>query len=114
MNKQTETKKMEKVIRNGNVAVLVSPGFGAGWYSWNSDHMELLFHPKLVSMVEQNRKKEITPEWVEKELGLPNIYCGGAGAIEIIWVPVGTKFLIDEYDGSEMIIIVDEVAIIAE
>ena len=26
---------MEKVIRNGQVAVLYSPGFGAGWYSWN-------------------------------------------------------------------------------
>ena len=46
---------MEKVIRNNEVAVLISHGFGAGWYSWNNDHQELLYHPKLVEMVEQNR-----------------------------------------------------------
>ncbi len=54
---------MEKVIRNGMVAVLVSPGYGAGWYSWN-DHKELLFHPKIVEMVEKRRTEEITQEWV--------------------------------------------------
>ena len=50
---------MEKVIRNNEVAVLISHGFGAGWYSWNSEHQELLYHPKLVEMVEQNRANEI-------------------------------------------------------
>ena len=50
---------MEKVIRNGQVAVLYSAGFGAGWYSWN-DKKELLFHPKLVEMVENNKQSEIT------------------------------------------------------
>ena len=44
---------MEKVIKEGKVAVLVSPNYGAGWYSWNSGYKELLFHPKLVEMVEQ-------------------------------------------------------------
>ena len=23
---------------DGNVAVLYSPGFGAGWYTWNTDY----------------------------------------------------------------------------
>lgn len=48
---------MKKVIRNGKVAVLVSEGFGAGWYSWNREYKELLFHPKLVEMVEQGRNE---------------------------------------------------------
>lgn len=61
---------MEKVIRNGKVAILISPGFGAGWYSWNTDHKELLFHSKLVEMVEQNRQSEITDEWVKDNLGI--------------------------------------------
>jgi hypothetical protein len=30
---------MEKVIRDGKVAVLYSPGYGAGWYSWNRDQV---------------------------------------------------------------------------
>lgn len=50
---------MEKVIRDVKVAVLISQGFGAGWYSWHSKQ-ELLFHPKIVELVEQNRKNEIT------------------------------------------------------
>ena len=56
---------MEKVIRNGLVAVLYSPGYGAGWFSWNPGHQELLFHPKLVEMVEQKRNNEIDEDWVK-------------------------------------------------
>lgn len=44
--------ELQKVIRDSKVAVLYSPGFGAGWYSWNTKHPQLLFHPKLVEMVE--------------------------------------------------------------
>ena len=93
---------MEKVIRNGQVAVLYSPGFGAGWYSWNSKK-ELLFHPKLVEMVENNRQSEITTQWIQKNLGIDNVYCGGADNLQIEWLDEGTVFEINEYDGSESI-----------
>jgi hypothetical protein len=46
---------MDKVIRDGQVAVLYSPGFGAGWYSWNREMPELLFEPNLVAMIEDSR-----------------------------------------------------------
>ena len=43
---------MKKVIENGQVAVIYSPGFGAGWYTWNqgrfpelNDGTALLFDP---------------------------------------------------------------------
>ena len=94
---------MNKVIRDGKVAILVSPGYGAGWYSWNTDHKEILFHPKLVEMVEQGRSKEIDDDWVEEHLGIKHIYCGGADDLQIHWLPEGTQFLIDEYDGVESI-----------
>ena len=93
---------MEKVIRNGKVAVLYSPGFGAGWYSWNSNK-ELLFHPKLVEMVENNRQSEITTQWIQKNLGINNVYCGGADDLQIEWLDEGTVFEINEYGGSESI-----------
>ena len=32
---------MKKVNENDEVAVLVSPGYGAGWYSWNKDYLQL-------------------------------------------------------------------------
>lgn len=75
---------MEKVIRGGKVAVLYSPGFGAGWYSWNdTEHKELLFHPKLVEMVEENHTHEITEEWVKDNLGIGDVYCGGGDDLRI-------------------------------
>lgn len=103
---------MEKVIRNGQVAVLYSPGFGAGWYSWN-DKKELLFHPKLVEMVENNRQSEITTQWIQENLGIDNVYCGGAKDLEIEWLDEGTVFEIDEYDGSESIRTLKNLTLIA-
>ena len=93
---------MEKVIRDGKVAVLISQGWGAGWYSWNTDHKELLFHPKLVEMVEQNRKNEINDQWILENLGI-EMYAGGSDGLEIHWLPIGTIFDIEEHDGFETI-----------
>ena len=92
---------MEKVIRDGKVAVLISQGFGAGWYSWNTEHQELLYHPKLVEIVEQNRANEIDEDWVKENLRIEDVYCGGASDLKIHWLPVGTVFEVDEYDGAE-------------
>jgi hypothetical protein len=105
-------KYMEKVIRDGKVAVLVSRGFGAGWYSWNSEHQELLFHPKLVEMVEQKRNKEIDDEWVKENLGI-DIYAGGSDGLTIHWLPIGTAFEIDEYDGSESLRTLADLVLVA-
>lgn len=74
---------MEKVIRNGEVAVIYSPGYGAGWYSWNEGYPELLFHPKIVEMIENNKQEEIDEEWIEKELGIKDVFCGGAEDLTI-------------------------------
>jgi hypothetical protein len=100
---------MDKVIRDGKVAVLVSRGYGAGWSTWVADEYRdiYLFHPTLIQMVEEERHIEITTEWMEKELGLEDVYTGGTDGLEIEWVPVGTKFVIDEYDGAESIRTID-------
>jgi hypothetical protein len=101
---------MDKVIRDGKVAVLVSRGFGAGWSTWGGEqyHETLLFHPKLIEMVEEGREREITDEWMEKELGLEDVYTGGTDGLCIEWVPVGTKFVIHEYDGHESLKTIDD------
>lgn len=104
---------MEKVIRDGHVAVLYSPGYGAGWFTWNENHKELLFHPKIVEMVEQNRNSEINEDWVKDNLGIANAYTGGAEDLRIEWIPQGTRFIINEYDGSESIHIYDNNSLVA-
>lgn len=104
---------MEKVIRDSHVAVLYSPGYGAGWFTWNENHKELLFHPKLVEMVEQNRNSEINEDWVKDNLGIANVYTEGAEDLRIEWIPQGTRFIINEYDGSESIHIYDNNSLVA-
>jgi hypothetical protein len=105
-----------KVAREGNVAVLYSPGFGAGWYSWHGVE-ELLYDPVLVEMVEAYRTIEIpTPEQkfdftqaVESHCSkYKDCYFGGADDLEVMWLPVGTNFRIHEYDGSETVEVRDQ------
>lgn len=100
---------MEKVIRDGKVAVLISPGFGAGWYSWDQNE-EMLFHPKIVELVEQNRHNEITNELCRE---LFNTSAYGSSDLVIIWLPVGTRFYIEEYDGAETLITTDGLTLVA-
>lgn len=95
------TKKIDKVIRNGKTAVVVSPGYGAGWYTWNDYNEELLFHPRLVAAILGESKEK--PEKVAAELW-PDAYDGGLKDARVVWVPEGTLFRIDEYDGSEKIV----------
>lgn len=42
---------MKKLIRDGKVAVLVSPGFGAGWSTWNGDDEDAIFNKRLALAV---------------------------------------------------------------
>lgn len=90
---------MGKVIRDGLVAVLYSPGYGAGWYSWNTNHPECLFDPNVVAMVEAGQHDQI--EAYCKIAYGTELYPGSAGQLKIQWIPVGTLFKIREYDGHE-------------
>jgi hypothetical protein len=49
---------MNKVVRDGKVAVIYSPHYGAGWYSWHGIP-ELLFDPAVVAMIETDRYEDI-------------------------------------------------------
>jgi hypothetical protein len=77
---------MEKVIRNGKVAVLVSRGFRTGWYTHHGIQ-ELLFHPKVVEMVEECKKQDIC-KFVDEALNV-EVSRDGAMGIVIHWLPVG-------------------------
>lgn len=90
-----------KIVRDGKTAVAYSPGYGAGWATWNSGLSPL--EPKVIEMIEAGKQGEITPEWCEANLGRGDVYCGGAGDLEIEWLPEGTAFTIEEYDGSESV-----------
>lgn len=96
---------IDKVIRNGKVAILVSEGFGAGWSSWNSDKT-IVFDPRIIEAVQQRLPFSAVEDYLQ--LKYPTGYFGGYEQLNIEWLPIGTQFRIDEYDGAESIITSDQ------
>lgn len=103
---------MEKVIRDGLVAVLYSPGFGAGWSTWNYQFPECLYDPEIVEVIEsyaidEPYDKESEMVRMQKIVSIAeakygeDFYAGGADDLCIVWLKEGTLFRINEYDGSE-------------
>ena len=100
---------MNKVIQNGHVAVLYSPGFGAGWYTWGMGHgygEEMLFDPWIVDVLlsdEYTRDEKTQRILAHCAVKYPDAYTGGVEDLCIEWIPQGTAFRITDYDGNESI-----------
>ena len=90
---------MDKVIRDGKVAVLISRGFGSGFHSYEAPD-EALFDPKLVELVE-SRDFDGAEEYVMNTY--PDVYTGGVRNLVVVWIDEGEEFTINEYDGNESI-----------
>jgi hypothetical protein len=99
------TKPINKLLVNGKVAVLYSPGFGAGWSTWNREVPDLVFDPAIVEFVENEKWAELN---TYVTLKYPGIYTGGMKDLAVAWLPVGTEFRIGEYDGAENIEVKEE------
>ena len=103
------TNMLEKVVKNGNVAILITNEYGAGWSSWN-DIEGIETDPGLVALVERTAEPEEIETYCKDKWGTFNTRCAGAsnyydGAcnLSIVWVPEGTEYVITEYDGWEEI-----------
>ena len=97
----------ERLIRDGRVAVLYSPGYGAGWSTWchedESISLAMLFDPQIADIVDQGRD-----DWQDKaeaiaQIKYPDAYLGGLKDLRVKWLPMGTQFRVTEYDGDENI-----------
>lgn len=91
---------MNKVIVNGKVAVLIAPSFGAGWYTWNYNHPEILFDPGIVSLIEAEKWDEMK---TYVALKYPEIYDGAIDDLQVEWITEGALFKVNAYDGAESI-----------
>ena len=80
--------------------VLISPGFGAGWSTWNMPGMAV--DKDLIKFFENGcTKEEMVVACVERGYGIA--YMGGFDGLKVVEVPQGSYFKIREYDGSESI-----------
>ncbi len=107
---------MTKLIRDNLVAVLYSPGYGAGWSTWaeESERDLLLFEPDVVHLVLDRDAGDITLDeflaqvdmiWQLKQY---ESYCS-PDKLCVMWLPEGTQFKIEEYDGSESVILATDI-----
>jgi len=95
---------MKMFKKDGFTAVLVSPGFGAGFSTWNKPEMAVDF-----DLVEAFLSGDMTRfEYIVIEKYGENMYLGGMEDLEVQWVDEGKKFRIEEYDGSESVEVFDE------
>jgi hypothetical protein len=97
---------MNKLIRDGKVAVLYSPGYGAGWSTWNQEYPEMVFDPGVVDLIENAQWDQLS---AYISLKWPDLYVGGVDGLKIAWLPEGTAFKIEEHDGNEIIVIKEEI-----
>ena len=85
---------------------VISPEYGAGWYSWSND-ITMLFDPGLVGLVEEGDEGKIhtyvSLKWAGEYLE------GSERGLEVWWVPLGKKFRIHDYDGAETIEMMDQI-----
>jgi len=94
--------RFKKFKKDGNVAVLYSPGYGAGWSTWGPerDREAMCMDADLVSALLNGGRKALRAKAKEK---YPDAYDGGLDDLKVGWVPEGSRFEIAEYDGSERI-----------
>ena len=91
----------EKLIRDGKVAVLYSPGYGAGWSTWSSNNSEaMVFCPELAAAV-LSGNKELSRKIAEDKF--PEACQGGVHQLAVEWIESGIRFSIYEFDGSECV-----------
>jgi len=95
---------MKMFKKDGRTAVLVSPGFGAGFSTWNSPEMAVDF-----DLVEAFLSGDMNRfEYIVVEKYGENMYLGGMDNLEVQWVDEGKKFRIEEYDGNESVEVFDK------
>ena len=90
---------------SGEIGVLVSYGFGAGWSTWNTPDKFYAMDRGLVQL----RIKCAPIDKVEKYCNKKGFepYMGGWEDVQIEWLPKGTRFAINEYDGSESLLLTE-------
>ena len=86
----------------GQVAVLISPRFGAGWYTWHGNE-DLLWDAGLVDLVLEGATAERLELYCRAVYGDDDYY-GGAEDLVVEWLEPGTEFRIEEYDGAESLV----------
>ena len=81
------------------VGIIYSPGYGAGWSTWGEPEQAL--DQELALAIDKGHWDEVTKIATKN---WPDAYQGGLEDCVVCWVDKGTRFYIEEHDGSESLI----------
>ena len=97
---------VQKLVREGFVAVVVHGDYGRGFYS-SIGKEAALFDPVVVRSLE-NMEDGLGTEALEEYLWKTYHWDGNIGRLEVEWVRQGRAFIVQEYDGFEHLQFRDE------
>jgi len=102
---------MNKLIRDGKVAVIYSPRFGAGWSTWNWSHPDCVFDREIAELVLDRADPREIEQLAQDKWGQSNNYFFSCAPEElaVMWLDEGTRFTIREYDGNETVETEDDI-----
>lgn len=86
------------------VGIIYSPGFGAGWSTWGEPDQAT--DQELAKLIDSGADYSEIAKLAEEKW--PDSYKGGLSDCVVEWVEKGTRFAIEEYDGSESIRFADD------
>ena len=100
----------------GEIGILVSYGYGAGWSSWSEYGIKLAVDKRIIEKYNEHIDDD---EWCREigsfhdndiqtefqnflsSIGYDNVYLGGLKDCKLVFVPQGSTVRITEYDGNE-------------
>ena len=100
----------------GEIGILVSYGYGAGWSSWSEYGIKLAVDKRIIEKFNEHIDDD---EWCREigsfhdndiqtefqnflsSIGYDNVYLGGLKDCKLVFVPKGSAVRITEYGGNE-------------
>lgn len=98
---------MEYYEKDNMIGVLISPGWGAGWQTWTDNDfpvnvaLDKRVIEKWLELKDESDGREKFCSWLSMITNDKYFYAGGWRTLELVFVPKGSTFKIDEYDGFE-------------
>lgn len=89
---------------NGEVGILISRGFGAGWSTCDYNHgYDIAMDKRIIEKWLTSPNSDEMKEFLNS-IGYEGIYMGGYKNLYLEFIEPGTLFYIDEYDGAESLV----------
>ncbi len=95
------------VTRENEVAILISPNYGSGWYTANARHGDQLIKDSRIIRYKfdfaYRSQFSSLGDFFRQELGITKAYLKSFDNLVVKFIPSNTIFRIVEYDGAESI-----------